>query len=142
MKTLKAGIFFVLLTLVFSATSCAQEVSITIDEIVANGKISGKIRSSAPLDFKMYKVIVYVHTDLWYIHPYAGQGEGESWASIGDDGGWKIKTVKRRFKADKVAALLVKRNYPEPNKVENLENIQNTAIGIKNLRDTSDYGKL
>jgi hypothetical protein len=77
-----------------------------------------------------------------YIHPYAAQDEGLSWASIKDNGTWQIQTVQRQFKSDQMAALLVERTYTEPNKLEKLESIAHKAIVIKDLRGTPDYGKL
>ena len=142
MKTFSVVIGVVLSIVVQVSAVLAQEVSITIQEIVADQRISGRVESLESQDYPHYKVIVYVHTDQWYIHPYAGQDEGKSWASIQADGKWQIPTVQREFKANKVAALLVKKNYPEPNKVDNLEKIQRTAIVIKELRGTPDHGKL
>lgn len=123
-------------------SALAQEISISIDRIVANEVISGYVRGLRSADYPKYKVIVYVHTDSWYIHPYAGQGEGLSWASIREDGTWRIQTVQRQFKADRVAALIVRRNYPEPGKVQNLDMIQHRAIVVRKLVGMPDYGKL
>jgi len=120
----------------------AQHISVSITDIIANQKIYGSVSGLSSQDCSKYKIIVYVHTDKWYIHPYAGQDESKSWASILPDGRWQIQTVQREFKADKIAAILVKRNYPEPSKTENLERIQQTAIIIRKLRGTLDYGKL
>jgi hypothetical protein len=129
----------VLLTVVYLTPARAQ--TITIDQIVANGNISGEVRGLPSADFGSYKVIVYVHTDQWYIHPYAGQGEGNSWATV-QSGQWRIKTVQRDSRADKLAALLVSRNYPEPNRLENLDAIPHRARVIRELRGTADFGKL
>ena len=127
MKVLRAVTVVVLSIVVqVSAVLAQKEVSITIEKIVANQQISGSIQGLSSQDYSKYKVIVYVHTDQWYIHPYADQDEGKSWASIQAGGKWQIPTVQREFKADKVAALLVKKNYPEPNKVDNLEKIQHS----------------
>lgn len=142
MKTLAWVVAIILLFALYTNILLAQQLSITIDQIVENERISGYIRGLQPSEYPAYKVIVYVHTDQWYIHPYAGQDEGLSWAPIRENGSWGIQTVKRQFKADKVAALLVRRNYPEPSKVESLERISYRAIVIKELRGTPDYGKL
>lgn len=48
---------------------------------------------------------MYVHNDMWYIHPYAGQQEGKSFASVTAKGKWRIKTVKREYSVDEVAAV-------------------------------------
>jgi len=135
--TISIAIIFVMATL-----TLAQQISISITDITANQRICGTVSGLSPQDYPNYKIIIYVHTDQWYVHPYAGQDEGKSWAAIQQDGKWQIQTVQREFKADKIAALLVKRNYPEPSKVESLERIQKNAVLVKELRDTPDYGKL
>ncbi|MBI1745337.1 MAG: hypothetical protein HYR55_01965 [Acidobacteria bacterium] len=142
MKALKTGVLGMLLIMFQVNVIFARDVSITIDKIVANEVISGTVRNLDPRDYSNYKVIVYVHTDQWYIHPYAAQDEGLSWASIKENGTWQIKTVQREFRADKISVLIVKRTYPEPNKLESLEKIPNKAITIKVLKNTPDYGKL
>jgi hypothetical protein len=120
----------------------AQKTTISIDKIVTNQKVSGSVQHLDPADYSNYKVLLYVYTDQWYIHPYAGQGAGLSWASIDKDGTWVIKTIKREISAGKVAAILVKKNYPEPNQTQSVDVIPNKAIIIRNLSGTQDYGKL
>ena len=142
MKASRVAIAAMLLVMVYVDTIFAQEVSITIDLIIADERIAGRVRGLTTADYPNYKVIVYVQTDRWYIHPYVGQGEGLSWASIQEDGTWQIQTVLREFKAIRVAALLVQRNYLEPSRVENLERIQSRARVVRELRNTPDYGKL
>jgi hypothetical protein len=131
------------LSLIDPAKGWSQEASITIDSIVANDAITGHVSGLQSGQYARYKVLVYAHTDQWYIHPYAGQGEGKSWASIAANGTWHLSTVQREFRADRVAALLVTRDYPEPSKIENLEDISSDARLIKDLSaGTPDYGKL
>jgi hypothetical protein len=120
--------------------SRAQAASIQIDSIQADKKIMGHVTGLRTNSG--YKVLVYVHTDRWYVHPYAGQGQGMSWATIDDDGAWSLRTVQREFKADKVAALVVKMGADEPAKVENVDSIPHEGIVVKDLSGTGDYGKL
>jgi hypothetical protein len=140
MKTFRS--IFILLAVTIASVAYSQAFTVTIDKITANSAITGSVQGLASKDASNYKVIVYVHTDQWYIHPYAGQDEGKSWASVKADGTWQISTVRREFRADRIAALLVPRNFPEPNKVESLENIPYLAITNKDIRGTADYGKL
>ena len=128
------------LVLMIGADCRAQ--SIVIDRIEADKSITGHVSELSPAKYPSCKVIVYVHTDQWYIHPFAGQGEGASWASILDNGTWHLQTVRREFKADRVAALVVNRDYSEPSKVENIEAIPYVAETTKDLRNTPDEGKL
>jgi len=141
MKLLRIMTVVTLLSLVITSLALG-ETSITIDQIEANERILGYVSGLNQSEYSNYKVVVYVHTDRWYIHPYAGQGEGLSWASLQENGTWSIQTVRRRFRADKVAALLVKRSYQEPNTIENIHGIPDKAMIIKELRGTHDYGKL
>ncbi len=122
--------------------SAQQPVSISITEIVEDEYIAGNVRGLSPTEYGRYKVIVYVHTDQWYIHPYAGQDEGQSWAAIQKDGSWKLQTVKRQFSADRMMALVVGRNYPEPSKADGLMEIQSIARTTKVLIGGPDHRKL
>ena len=142
-KLVSAWIAAVLAVLVWGEVATSDQISsITIDQIEANRRIVGYVQGLPPGSHDKYKVIVYVHTDGWYIHPYAGQGEGLSWAPIHPDGSWEITTVQREFKADQVGALVVPRDYLEPNKVLDLDRIQATAKVIKKIAETPDFGKL
>jgi hypothetical protein len=79
---------------------------VTITDIVTNQAIRGQVTDRTIRTG--FKVVVYVHTDQWYIHPYVGQGKGLSYALIDPQtGDWTIKTVKRQFVADAVAAAVV-----------------------------------
>ena len=95
---------------------------IRITRIVPNGQIEG-IVGGLTGDPKKYKVLVYVRTDKWYIHPFTHGGEGYSFASVNTDGTWKIKTVKREFAADEVMALLVDAAYQPPATIDNIDRI-------------------
>ena len=97
--------------------------SIRIVEIVANSHIVGRVHGLDPTQYDEYKVVVYVKTDKWYIHPYERGGEGLSYAKINRDGSWEIETVKRRFLANIVAVLIVKKDYSPPSIVHDLREI-------------------
>ena len=134
-----AGIF---LAFLYVIDAFGQDISVTIDQITANNQISGYVSGLTIDEYPNYKILVYVHTDQWYIHPYAGQDEGLSWATIGKNGVWSIQTVQREFKADKIAALVVSREYPEPSRLIYIEKIPHVALIVKQLKDTPDFGKL
>ena len=97
--------------------------SIRIVEIVTNSHIIGRVHGLNPSQYGQYKIAVYVKTDKWYIHPYERGGEGLSYAKINRDGSWEVKTVKRRFLADLVAALIVRKEYSPPSIVYDLSEI-------------------
>lgn len=126
------GIVILSLSSLLLTTSAAQESrpSIDIDKeggIVRNQYIKGHVYGIGASQCNQYKVVVYVRTDKWYIHPYATGGEGRSYATIesdGKDGGtWRILTVRREFGAYEVAALIVKKDYKPPATTGNIESI-------------------
>ncbi len=89
-------------------------VSIPIIEIseVSKGRfIRGVVRGLDPGDYGQYKVLVYVRTDQWYIHPWATPVEGKGFALIQKDGTWEIESVWRGHPSYEVAAMLVSRSY-------------------------------
>ncbi len=108
----------------------AKSSSVRILEIVENSHIVGRVFGISPEHVNNYKVVVYVKTDKWYIHPYERGGEGLSFASINPDGSWQIQAVKRRFLADSVAALLVNQSYKPPSVVRSLTEISAVAMYI------------
>lgn len=103
------------------------QAQIFIDRIVEDTRIAGRVTGVAGSAVKEFKVLVYVHTDQWYIHPWAGQGEGSSWAAVKPDLTWSIPSVKRAFAADKVAALLTRAEADAPPRVTQLEDIPAVA---------------
>lgn len=104
------------------------KLTIKIIEIKPNSRIIGRVFGIDPSQYSQYKVVVYVKTDNWYIHPYERGEEGLSFAEINRDGTWKIQTVKREFLADEVAALVVRKDYAPPSRVESLRQIDYIAI--------------
>ncbi|MCP4975935.1 MAG: hypothetical protein GY931_07205 [Maribacter sp.] len=104
------SISFIFIVSVFSQTA----PSIRILEIEQDWQIIGSIAELESSEYEQYKVLVYVKTDRWYIHPYQRGGPGKSYASINNDGTWSIRTVKRTFSAEIVAALLVTQDYDPP----------------------------
>ena len=124
----------------FWVSTMAQEVSVSIDGIVANDRIFGTVRGLQ--DHARFKIVVYVKTDRWYVHPYADAGEGKSWARISRDGGWTIGTVQREFPATAIAAIVVAADFREPSVSENVRNIPHVGIYSTTLLNTADYGKL
>src|SRR5436309_300150 len=100
---------------------------IDIDAIASNDHIGGHVTGLAREKAKTLRVLVYVHTDQWYIHPYAAQGEGSSWATLDATLHWQIPSVKRAYTADQVAALLVSSDIAPPPTVGALGEIQALA---------------
>lgn len=132
-------------TMFFAVAIAAQAqsgVSVTIESISSGVQITGKVTGLTDAARKSHKIVVYVKTDKWYIHPYASGGDGKSWASIGSDGSWKIGTVKRESSASSISALVVPSNSAAPSTAETLGNIPNLAAVEKRLEGTPESGKL
>lgn len=88
------------------------KTKIFIDEFQSGRRIGGHLTgiASDAETRKKYKVMVYVFTTMWYVHPFAEQGEGRTWTALRSDEErvlWSILTEKRRDQAAEVAALLV-----------------------------------
>jgi hypothetical protein len=142
-------IILLLGTLLIYGSSHAQIRSslITIDEIGSNEYIRGSVSGISPKETEDFCVLVYVHTDKWYIHPYAIGGRGKSWTVVDDGKSWTIPTIKREFPADQLAAVLLKKNSDgqcvAPARVHHIQGIApERYFAIRNLKGTADYGKL
>lgn len=117
-------------------------VTVSIDKIVMNDHVSGKVSGLTNRGTSEFKVVAYVKTDKWYIHPYERGGDGRSFASINSDGLWEIETVRRDFAASEIAVLVVEYSSRVPSQVMNVRTIPNKALNVRKLEGTDDYGKL
>ena len=79
---------------------------------------------------------------MWYIHPYTGQDEGMSWATIDKTGNWFIVTEKRKFISKSIAALVVDSSIAEdaPPRVGNIKRIRNHAMIIYTKEEMKNNG--
>lgn len=106
-----------------------DSTQLTIDSIVANQSITGHV-SGLPLEaYDQFKVVFYVKTNVWYVHPYQyyeGQEEGVSYANLKPDGSFKIQTVRRAVPAQALAAVLV----PKPFKIRDQRWWLNPILGF------------
>ena len=117
----------------------AQQIpAISIDKIERNKFIKGKVSGINPSEYEKLKVLVYVHTDFWYIHPYEVGGAGKSYAKINSDSTWQIGTVRREWPSNQVAALVVDKNYKPKFKISSIEEIPALALIIKDLEHSED----
>ena len=88
----------------YKAECATTEVS--VDEIVKNDHISGHVTGLPTDALEKFKVIFYVKTNRWYIHPYQNETEGYSYSSLNEKGEFRIKTILRT-PSNKLAAVLV-----------------------------------
>ncbi len=91
--------------------------TIVLESFEREREIHGRVEAIEPAQMQGYKVLVYVLTDKWYIHPYAENREGRGYAAIESDGSWRIRTVFRGYQAYRVAFLLVASDTYAPSSV-------------------------
>jgi hypothetical protein len=87
---------------------------VVIDSIVRNDLIKGHVRGLPTDAYDKFKVVFYVKTNIWYIHPYQyypGQDEGYSYSNLNSKGEFQVKTVLRQVPADALAAVLVPKSF-------------------------------
>lgn len=142
MRMTKLFLSVFLFTVAFSGIAYSQPVEVSIDSISRDYKIEGRVIGLTEEARKGHKVVVFVRTDKWYIHPFAQGGDGKSWASIAPGGVWKISTVKREYPASSVAVLVVKSGDNVPSSISDIAGIPHVAIYVKELEGTEDYNKL
>lgn len=106
-------------------------ISVVIKEVVPDGKIRGSVAGIPSGKHDEYKILVYVETDKWYVHPYKQGGEGLSYAKIRPDGSWEIQTVQRDFLAERVAALVVRQDQAGVSPVDDLRRLNPIAKYIE-----------
>ncbi len=143
MKTSYASVLAVAMigTVIVGLGPALASATIEITDIQQDNLISGKVSGlKGPLSH--YKVVVYVKTDRWYIHPFASGGPGRSYSDIEDDGTWEIQTVLRDHPASSVAAAVVAKDYPAPSKTGGMGAIRAKAKVILNKKALEKKGFL
>jgi hypothetical protein len=88
--------------------------AIVLEELESDSHISGRIDGLAPERCADLKIVVYVLTDRWYIHPWDSDEEGKGYAPVAENGSWRIATVWRGHQARRLAILLVERSATVP----------------------------
>ena len=130
------------LVLLLATAASARLIIISIGKIEANRHIAGFVSGLTPEERAVHKVLVYIHTDQWHIHRGTRGRAGRSYATIGDDGNWKLRTVRGKTAADKVGAIVVPMEYAPPATIERLADVPHLSITIRNINHTPDDGKL
>ncbi len=95
------------------ANEC-RNTTVTVDEIVKNSHIKGHVTGLPTDSLDKFKVVFYVKTNRWYVHPYVyspEQGEGYSYSNLNTNGEFQIKTVRRNVPATKMAVVVVPKSY-------------------------------
>lgn len=107
--------------LLFSSLALAHEyknecktTTVTVDEIVKNDHIKGHITGLPTEAYEKFKVVFYVKTNRWYVHPYTwyeGQESGYSYSNLNANGEFWVRTVRRDVPSKQLAAVLVPKDY-------------------------------
>jgi hypothetical protein len=125
-----------------ASTASARLIIIGLGDVEADRRVTGFVTGLTDAERAMHKVLVYVHTDQWHIHPGGTGGTGKSFGTIGADGKWEVASKRGKTKADKVGAIVVAADYKPPEKIKQLADVPHVSITIRNIKDTPDYGKL
>jgi LmbE family N-acetylglucosaminyl deacetylase len=96
--------------------------AIVFEEFDSGSHLSGRVDGFEAEEFADLKVVLYVLTNAWYIHPWDSAEEGKGYAAVAEDGSWRIPTVWRRHQARRLALLLARRSSIVPSRVSPLGN--------------------
>jgi hypothetical protein len=91
-----------------------KTTEIFVDEIVKDSYIKGHVEGLPQEAYKKFKVVFYVKTNRWYVHPYLydeGQEEGLSYSNLDSNGEFRVKTVRRAVPAKALAVVVVPKSY-------------------------------
>lgn len=94
-----------------------KNAKVNVAEIVKNSHIQGTVTGLAEASLEDFKMIFYVKTNKYYVHPYQynqSQPSGYSYADLTAGGNFWIRSVFRT-PSKKLVAILV----PSPHKVFN-----------------------
>lgn len=86
-----------------------KKAEINVTEIVKNNHIKGFVTGLAESSLEDFKMIFYVKTNNWYVHPYQynqNQPTGYSYSDLTTGGNFWIRSVFR-VPAKEMAAILV-----------------------------------
>jgi hypothetical protein len=90
------------------------KTKVIMEGFKSGASISGRVIGIKPEEVQKYKVLVYVLTDKWYIHPYAENTEGRGYARVKTDGTWGLLTVNRGHHPTKLAMLVAPKDFDPP----------------------------
>src|SRR5436190_23839497 len=125
-----------------AAQQPVSDVQISIDKIEKNDSVRGTVSGLTTAGRDQLRVVVYVKTDKWYIHPFTQGGDGKSFASIDAHGRWTIGSEFRGLAASAVAALVVRGDTATPPQVFSVRDIPNIAITVRQLEGTREFGTI
>ncbi len=110
-----------------------RDIKVVMEDFVSGVSISGKVSGLQADQIDTHKVLVYVLTDKWYLHPYARNEERKGYSSITADGSWSLDTVNRRDHPFKLSILVVPEDYTPPTPIpvgEDAEQSLRAKVGV------------
>lgn len=91
-----------------------KTAQVSVDSIIPNESISGHVTGLPTEALDKFKMVFYVKTNVWYVHPYKyynGQEEGYSYSNLNANGEFKVKTVRRQIPSKEMVAVLVPKSF-------------------------------
>lgn len=114
---------------------------IKIEEIVKNSHIKGSVTGLKESSLENFRMIFYVKTNSWYVHPYQfneSQPSGYSYSDLSSGGNFWIRSVFRTPSKTMVAILV-----PSPHviyaKKSNLKDLLKYACKHIEIPGTGDF---
>jgi hypothetical protein len=114
---------------------------IKVEEIVKNSHIKGHVTGLAETSLEDFKVLFYVKTNKWYVHPYQfnhNQPSGYSWAELTAGGKFWNRSVFRT-PSKKMAVILVPSPHIVPNKSRSLKSLTKYACKYIEIPGNGDF---
>jgi hypothetical protein len=88
-----------------------KSTEVVIDSIVKDDKITGHVKGLPQNAYKDFKMVFYVQTNRWYVHPFENSGEDQTYANLTENGTFSIGTVRRQVPSKQMVAVLVPKSY-------------------------------
>lgn len=88
-----------------------KNVEVNVDSIVRDEQIKGHVKGLPQEAYEKFKMVFYVKTNRWYVHPFVSPDSGIGHADIKEDGSFEIRTVRRDVPSKQLAAVLVPKPY-------------------------------
>ncbi len=122
------------------AAECAV-AKINVTQIVKNSHIQGKVSGLKEASLEDFKMIFYVQTQGWYVHPYQynpAQPSGYSYSDLTTGGNFWIRSVFRT-PAKKMLAILVPSTHLIYNRKSNSSDLLKYACASVEIPGNGDF---
>jgi LmbE family N-acetylglucosaminyl deacetylase len=96
----------------------SQRGEVVLWDFESNSHLAGRVVGFSPEECRELKVLVYVLTDKWYVHPWDSPEPGKGYAAVDDQCAWRISSVWHGFQAKRLALLVTHAETQAPPRVE------------------------